>query len=58
MNHFLGLQVNQAKDRIFINQEKYFKKILKKFSFEYVQSIRTPNDNNHMMKLDDSGKPL
>ena len=40
MNFFLGLQVTQAKEGIFINQEKYIKKILKKFSFEDVQSIR------------------
>lgn len=46
MNFFLGLQVNLAKDGIFINQEKYIKNILNKFSFEDVQSMRTHIDKN------------
>ncbi|KAK1414719.1 hypothetical protein QVD17_30469 [Tagetes erecta] len=53
---FLGLQVTQAQDGIFINQEKYIKKILKKFSFEDVQSIRTPLDKAHKLEPDESGK--
>ncbi|KAK1414914.1 hypothetical protein QVD17_30677 [Tagetes erecta] len=56
MNFFLGLQVTQAQDGIFINQEKYIKKILKKFSFENVQSIRTPLDKAHKLEPDESGK--
>lgn len=42
MSFLLGRQVNQCKDDIFINREKYVKKILKKFNFEDVRSIK-PN---------------
>ena len=30
MNYFLGLEVHQFKHRIFLNQEKYAQKVLKK----------------------------
>ena len=39
---FLGLQVKQSKDGIFINQAKYIKDMLKKFGFENVREIGTP----------------
>nr|GEU80911.1 hypothetical protein [Tanacetum cinerariifolium] len=39
---FLGLQVKKKDDGIFISQDKYVAKILKKFSFTYVKSASTP----------------
>nr|GEY23591.1 hypothetical protein [Tanacetum cinerariifolium] len=39
---FLGLQVNQREDGIFISQDKYVAEILKKFDFISVKTTSTP----------------
>ncbi|GJW70600.1 retrovirus-related pol polyprotein from transposon TNT 1-94 [Tanacetum coccineum] len=39
---FLGLQVKQKKDDIFISQDKYVEEILKKFGFTEVKTASTP----------------
>ncbi|GJW87851.1 putative ribonuclease H-like domain-containing protein [Tanacetum coccineum] len=39
---FLGLQVQQKKDGIFISQDKYVDEILKKFEFTKVKTASTP----------------
>nr|GFC16407.1 hypothetical protein [Tanacetum cinerariifolium] len=41
LTFFLGLQVKQKVDGIFINQDKYVAKILRKFSFTDVKSAST-----------------
>nr|GEU66142.1 hypothetical protein [Tanacetum cinerariifolium] len=41
---FLGLQVTQKEDGIFISQDKYVNKILKKFNYSNVKSASTPID--------------
>ncbi|KAJ9552796.1 hypothetical protein OSB04_016841 [Centaurea solstitialis] len=42
LSFFLGLQVKQTKEGIFINQSKYTKDLLKKFSFESCSPMKTP----------------
>ncbi|GKE94803.1 putative ribonuclease H-like domain-containing protein, partial [Tanacetum coccineum] len=42
LTFFLGLQVKQKADGIFISQDKYVAKILKKFDFVSVKSASTP----------------
>ena len=39
---FLGLQIKQLKDEIFINQSKYIQEMLKKFSFTDYKPANTP----------------
>ncbi|GKB90352.1 putative ribonuclease H-like domain-containing protein [Tanacetum coccineum] len=39
LNFFLGLQVLQKKDGIFLSQDKYVVDILKKFGFSYIRSM-------------------
>ena len=39
---FLGLQIKQLKDGIFISQSKYMKDMLKKFGLENAKPIKTP----------------
>ncbi|GJR53616.1 putative ribonuclease H-like domain-containing protein [Tanacetum coccineum] len=43
-NLFLGLQVQQKHDGIFISQDKYVDEILKKFNYNDVKSSTTPVD--------------
>jgi hypothetical protein len=42
LSYFLGLQENQSSARIFISQEKYLKKMLKKFQMEDSSPVSTP----------------
>ena len=42
LTFFLGLQVQQATDGIFLSQEKYLKKILKKYGMEDCKPVSTP----------------
>ncbi|GJT61210.1 uncharacterized mitochondrial protein-like protein [Tanacetum coccineum] len=44
LNFFLGLQVKQREDGIFISQDKYVAEILRKFGFTYVRTAITPMD--------------
>ena len=43
LKYFLGLQVDQRIDGIFICQSKYLKELLKKYNMEYSSSARTPS---------------
>ncbi|GKF91073.1 hypothetical protein Tco_0274774 [Tanacetum coccineum] len=44
LTFFLRLQVHQKDDGIFISQDKYVAKILKKFNYSDVKSTSTPAD--------------
>ncbi|GJZ09059.1 hypothetical protein Tco_0543342 [Tanacetum coccineum] len=44
LTFFLGLQVQQKEDGIFISQDKYVAEILKKFNYSDVKSALTPID--------------
>jgi hypothetical protein len=46
MSYFLGMEVKQSNDGIFICQMKYAKEILKKFHMENCKSISTPMNMN------------
>ncbi|GJR16241.1 putative ribonuclease H-like domain-containing protein [Tanacetum coccineum] len=53
LTFFLGLQVQQKKDGIFISQEKYMADILKKFDFATVKTISTPMEPNKALIKDE-----
>ena len=42
LTFFLGLQLQQATNCIFLSQEKYLKKILKKYGMEECKPVSTP----------------
>nr|GFA98537.1 uncharacterized mitochondrial protein AtMg00810-like [Tanacetum cinerariifolium] len=58
MKFFLGLQVNQFSNRIFINQSKYILDILKRFEMENYDTVPTPMVEQAKLKLDLVGKPV
>nr|GFB00135.1 copia protein [Tanacetum cinerariifolium] len=58
MKFFLGLQVNQFLNGIFINQSKYILYILKTFGVENCDSAPTPMVEQAKLKLDLVGKPV
>ncbi|GKB32440.1 putative ribonuclease H-like domain-containing protein [Tanacetum coccineum] len=49
---FLGLQVTQKDDGIFISQDKYVDEILKKFSFSTVKTASTPMETSKPLLKD------
>nr|GFA81977.1 retrovirus-related Pol polyprotein from transposon TNT 1-94 [Tanacetum cinerariifolium] len=55
---FLGLQVLQKKDGIFLSQDKYVDDILKKFGYSDVRSTNTPMDKENPWGKDRPGKDV
>ncbi|GJV45344.1 hypothetical protein Tco_1429880 [Tanacetum coccineum] len=55
LTFFLGLQVKQKKDGIFISQDKYVAEILKKFGFTEVKTARTPMETQKPLLKDEDG---
>ncbi|GJX28665.1 putative ribonuclease H-like domain-containing protein [Tanacetum coccineum] len=52
LTFFLGLQVTQKDDGIFINQDKYVDEILKKFGFSTVKTASTPIETSKPLLKD------
>ncbi|GKB92394.1 retrovirus-related pol polyprotein from transposon TNT 1-94, partial [Tanacetum coccineum] len=50
LTFFLGLQVQQKEDGIFISQDKYVANILKKFDFTTIKAASTLIDNKALLK--------
>ncbi|GJR74609.1 putative ribonuclease H-like domain-containing protein [Tanacetum coccineum] len=55
LNFFLGLQVKQREDGIFISQDKYVAEILSKFGFTDVRTASTPMDIEKPLLKDSNG---
>nr|GEW04287.1 putative ribonuclease H-like domain-containing protein [Tanacetum cinerariifolium] len=56
LTFFLGLQVKQKKDGIFISQDKYVAEILKKFGLTKGKSASTPIDTEKPLLKDTDGE--
>ena len=53
MNFFLGLQIVQNSDGIFLSQAKYLKGLFKRFGLESCKPIGTPMIAGHMLSSKD-----
>ncbi|GKA57452.1 uncharacterized mitochondrial protein-like protein [Tanacetum coccineum] len=53
LTFFLGLQVKQKEDGIFISQDKYVTEILKKFGFTDVKTTSTPMETQKLLLKDE-----
>nr|GEV96557.1 hypothetical protein [Tanacetum cinerariifolium] len=58
LTFFLGLQAKQKDDGIFISQDKYILKILRKFGFTDVKSASTPIETEKPLLKDPDGKDV
>nr|GEX12556.1 putative ribonuclease H-like domain-containing protein [Tanacetum cinerariifolium] len=58
LTFFLGLQVKEKDDGIFISQVKYVAKILRKFGFTYVKSASTPIETKKPLLKDPDGEDV
>jgi hypothetical protein len=55
LSYFLGLQIKQLKNDIFVSQGKYIKDMLKKFRLKDAKAISTPIGTNRSLDSDVSG---
>nr|GEV98582.1 reverse transcriptase domain-containing protein [Tanacetum cinerariifolium] len=58
LTFFLGLQVKQKNDGIFISQDKYVAEILKKFGLTKVKNASTPMETQKSLLNDEDGKEV
>lgn len=57
MTYFLGMEIKQSHDEVFICQKKYAKEILKKFQMEDCKEMSTPmNQKEKLVKEDGAAK--
>ena len=58
LTFFLGFQVQQMREEIFISQEKYTKDLLNRFKMDECKPIKTPMSSNGHPNLDEGGKSV
>ncbi|GKB04722.1 putative ribonuclease H-like domain-containing protein [Tanacetum coccineum] len=58
LTFFLGLQVTQKDDGIFISQDKYVDEIFKKFGFSTVKTASTPMETSKPLIKDENAKDV
>ncbi|GJX37752.1 putative ribonuclease H-like domain-containing protein [Tanacetum coccineum] len=58
LTFFLGIQVKQKNDGIFISQDKYVGEILKKFGFSSIRTTSTPMETNKALAKDEEGEDV
>nr|GFB95077.1 hypothetical protein [Tanacetum cinerariifolium] len=58
LTFFLGLQVTQKDDEIFISQEKYVDEILKKFSFSTMKTTSKPMETSKPLTKDENAEDV
>ena len=58
LTYFLGLQVKQTDSRIYINQAKYARNLVKRFGLDNTEHSRTPMAANAKLTNDSSGESV
>ena len=58
LKFFLGLQIKQTNNGIYIHQTKYVKELLKKFNLENPKEIKTPMHPTMYLGLDKESKKV
>ena len=56
LNQFLGPQIKQKSDEIFINQAKYTRELIKKFELEDAKTSKTHMATTTKLDKDEQGK--
>ena len=55
LKFFLGLQIRQQRNGIFMSQEKYLKDVLRKFSMQDCKGIKIPMPTNGHLCTNENG---
>lgn len=56
MTYFLGMEIKQTQNEVFVCQKKYMKEILKKFEMEGCKSMSTPMNQREKLMKDDGAE--
>jgi len=55
LKFFLGIQINQSKDEVYVHKTKYTKELLKKFKLEECKVMNTPMHPTYTLSKEDIG---
>ena len=58
LKFFLGLQIKQIDEGIYIHQTKYVKELLKKFKMDDAKQMKTPMHPTIVLELDKESKKM
>ncbi|XP_055814428.1 uncharacterized mitochondrial protein AtMg00810-like [Solanum dulcamara] len=58
MSYFLGVEVKQIRDDIFMSQKKYTERILKKFRMQDCKPVATPAEPGMKLSVDSTSEPV
>jgi len=58
ISYYLGIEIKQGEDGIFVNQEKFAKEILKKFKMEDCAKVKTPVECGVKKSKNDEGEKI
>jgi hypothetical protein len=58
LTFFLGIQVKQTKEGIFIHQAKYMKDLMKKFNMAELKPVSTPMSTTTVLDPDENGEAV
>ena len=58
MSYFLGMEIKQGQDEVFICQKKYAKEILKKFNMEDCKEMNTPIHQKEKLSKNDGAEKV
>jgi isopentenyldiphosphate isomerase len=58
LTFFLGIQVKQTKEDIFIHQSKYIKDLMKKFNMAELKPVLTPMSTAAALDPDENGEAI
>ena len=56
LKFFLGFQIHQQRNGVFISQEKYLKDVLRKFIMQDCKDVKTPMPTNGHLCIDENSK--
>jgi hypothetical protein len=58
LTFFLGIQLKQMKEDIFVNQAKYMKNLMKKFNMAELKPVSTPMSTTTVLDPDENGEAV
>ena len=58
LKFFLGIQINQCKDGVYVHQTKYTNELLKKFKLEDCKLMNTPFHPTYTLSKEDIGSKV
>jgi hypothetical protein len=58
LTFFLGIQVKQTKQGIFVHQVKYMKDLMKKFNMAELKPVSTPMSSTASLDPDEDGETV